>query len=97
LDDDERTTIRLIKINIKMDCPSILRQKQFIIEGSNFLSLENKNNIISIVMLDTANVFLKSNNEQEVNINLDKLNEDVLNKIYNIVKARLEILHKPLV
>ncbi len=80
-----------------MDCPSILRQKQFIIEGSNFLSLENKNNIISIVMLDTANVFLKSNNEQEVNINLDKLNEDVLNKIYNIVKARLEILHKPLV
>jgi len=82
-----------------MAVPSISRQKTFIVENTSILNRETKVSILSLVMMEVGvAVVMESNSKNEVNINLDALammNEDVLTHIYNIMRARLEVLNQP--
>lgn len=82
-----------------MAVPSISRQKTFIVENTSILNRETKVSILSLVMMEVGSaVVMESNSKNEVNINLDalaSLNEDVLTHIYNIMRARLEVLNQP--
>lgn len=81
-----------------MAVPSISRQKTFIVENTPILNRETKVSILSLVMMEVGPSVVMESSKDEVNINLDvlaTLNEDVLTHIYNIMRARLEVLNQP--
>ena len=78
--------------------PSTSRQKMFIMEHTPILNHETKVSILSLVMMEVGPSVVMESSKDEVNINLDALaalNEDVLTHIYNIMRARLEVLNQP--
>ena|SRR5271166_543783 len=79
--------------------PSMGRQKSFIIDNATILNLETKKAILSVVMMEIGpTVVTESGTAKEVNIDLDAVaseNEAVLLNIYNMVRARLEVLNLP--
>jgi hypothetical protein len=79
--------------------PSAARQKDYIKDNAHILNKETKIAILSIVMNEVGKgAIMERAGSKEVDINLDMCeaaNEEVILHIYNIVKARLESLNKP--
>jgi hypothetical protein len=79
--------------------PSVAQQKSFIVTNASILNLETRSSILKIVMQEIGeSVILKTAGRAEVNVNLDAVaekNEEVLGHIYNIVRARLDVLSQP--
>jgi hypothetical protein len=91
--------------------PSMQRQKTFIIEHASMLNKETKVAILSVVMMEVGEIAVMQRlkgagtSTDEVDIDLDAcssaeregllIGPDVINQIYNIVKARIDSLSQP--
>lgn len=75
--------------------PSITKQKSFIMENANNLNDATKKSILHIVMQEIGRKAIMGNNENHVDINLDACSDDVVNHVYNMVKARMDSLNQP--
>jgi hypothetical protein len=82
--------------------PSLSRQKAFIIENVVILNREIKLAILALVRMEVpeANAILEvgGDSNAEINIDLDAVeaaNPLVVTHVYNMVRARREILNQP--
>jgi len=77
--------------------PVLLRQKTYIVENASFLKLEIKKEIYRLVMREIGeNAVMVNKKTSEISIDLDAIkNPDIILHIYNIVRNRLDNLHRP--
>jgi len=76
--------------------------KKYIMEYGHYMNKATKINILNLIMyyiedndLNKSDIIINSING--LNIDLDKLEEEVLIQIYNIIFRRMEILNNPYV
>ena len=73
---------------------NLYKQKRFIIENRDVLTLKNKQDILRIISTSSPSLI----NEKEcggVSINLDNLKDDIVQSIYNITKKRRDFMNSP--
>ena len=80
--------------------PSLAQQKTYIIENSRLLERGIKINILSLVQTwvydeDSPPQTTIVNCRDGVNINLDKIPQDLVTNIFNIVKSQVASLNVP--
>jgi len=74
--------------------------KKYITEYGQYMNRSTKIRILNLIMyyiedndLSKSDIIIKSGNG--LNIDLDKLDDELLTQIYNIINRRMEILNTP--
>lgn len=78
----------------KAPLPSISRQKSFIVDNAGILDKQSKREILSVV-INEAEPGLAMESAGWTDINLDGCPKECIERIYNLVKSRLDALNRP--
>lgn len=81
-----------------MNRPSVKKQKVFILNNCQYISHQNKIDILNIVDIseeEKKDIIFEKNGTKELCINMDKCSEDTIWNIYQIVTNRLNFLNNP--
>ena len=71
------------------------QMQNYIIQYSNFLDTKNKKDILKVIQINNQESSILNSRRKDIDIDLDIVNEESINQIYDIVKSRIDYLNKP--
>jgi hypothetical protein len=71
------------------------QMQNYILQYSSFLDIQNKRDIFQIIQINNQESSILNSRRKDIDIDLDIVNEESINQIYDIVKNRIEYLNKP--
>ncbi len=69
--------------------------QNYILQYSSFLDIQNKRDILQLIQINNQESSILNSRRKDIDIDLDIVNEESINQIYDIVKNRIEYLNKP--
>ena len=69
--------------------------QNYIIQYSSFLDTKNKKDILKVIQINNQESSILNSRRKDIDIDLDIVNEESINQIYDIVKNRIDYLNKP--
>ena len=71
------------------------QMQNYIIQYSHFLDTKNKKDILKVIQINNQESSILNSKRKDIDIDLDIVNEESINQIYDIVKSRIDYLNKP--
>jgi hypothetical protein len=71
------------------------QMQNYIIQYSSFLDTKNKKDILKVIQINNQESSILNSRRKDIDIDLDTVNEESINQIYDIVKNRIDYLNKP--
>jgi hypothetical protein len=71
------------------------QMQNYIIQYSHFLDTKNKKDILKVIQINNQESSILNSKRKDIDIDLDIVNEESINQIYDIVKNRIDYLNKP--
>jgi len=69
--------------------------QNYIIQYSHFLDTKNKKDILKVIQINNQESSILNSRRKDIDIDLDIVNEESINQIYDIVKSKIDYLNKP--
>ena len=71
------------------------QMQNYIIQYSHFLDTKNKKDILKVIQINNQESSILNSRRKDIDIDLDTVNEESINQVYDIVKSRIDYLNKP--